>query len=1129
MQPSAILQIQLIRSGASDEHPFAQSVLNIGRAADNDIVLEDPQVSGHHLRIELSGSSATVTDLGSTNGVKLNGQPVWPKTPTPLRFGDVLDLVEFRLALRPYEPGGMPAVAERVRMAVQAKPGLVAFVGDKVAKAPLAKSVTTLGRATDNDIVLEHPLVSRHHAQVTRQEDGDYLISDLGSANGLTVNGQRVPQRLLANGDTLTVGPTGQVALQFRVSLGFLPAEGLRPGDPDRRAGGSPSAQPKPAQPAAPMTGQLNLKGMEAISIGRASDNRIVLDHPQVSRHHALIERMGTRYRIRDLKSSNGVFVNGARVEREAWLKEGDEIRIGSMKLALREDGIQQFGEEGLRLDVARLNKWVAKDKNLLQDISLSILPQEFVALVGMSGSGKSTLMDAINGFRPATHGAVYVNNVDLYRNFDLFRNDMGYVPQKDIVHAELTVYKALDYAAQLRMPADTSPADRHRRVTEVLHDLDLTERQDLLIQKLSGGQLKRVSIGVELVTQPRLFFLDEPTSGLDPGTEFEMMRLLRKLADQGRTIMLITHATKNVMMCDKVIFLARGGYVAYYGPPEEALPYFDQYRSPQDRQFKDIEFDDIYRILSDEARGQPKDWNDRYRQSRQFKENVVARLQHRHATPVDGQPAQGNLEPISRRQASRAHKQVSALRQFLILSARNLQIMAQDKASLVLMLALAPLIGLMDFIWGSKLFDLQYGDAGKAVTMLFMAALITILVGSLSSVREIVKEAEIYKRERAVNLKIAPYILSKIWVGVLLALYQSAVLLVCKLIFVHPPLSGLGVAAFFFTLVLGTLSGYLMGLLISAAAPNQNMALLLVIVVLVPQFLFSGALLALDLIPGGEWISVAMSTRWGFESLVNVTGMGRDVANDLCWRDFTVQERDALTEDQKRKFGCQCMGAGLFETCRFPGLLNPESYNDDIRRALNEAAPSEPLEPTPYPTLTPPPSPTPRPTPTPPPSPTPPPTPTPPPPPGLFGDQNAYRAQVEKQQRDYGEVLRQQGQEYAAAREAQGNEYAKVREAQGNEYQQVREAQGIEYARQREKQGLDYRDKMRLYGDQLTEWEKKRGKAIAIAEGKIKAIMDNYGRTFRGGLAGRWSAMVGIMVVVFVLVLVFQKRKDVV
>jgi ABC transport system ATP-binding/permease protein len=236
--------------------------------------------------------------------------------------------------------------------------------------------------------------------------------------------------------------------------------------------------------------------------------------------------------------------------------------------------------------------------------------------------------MDAINGFRPGTHGTVYANGTNLYENFDMFRNDMGYVPQKDIVHMELTVYKALDYAAQLRMPADVTPEERHQRILEVLADLDLSERKDLPIHKLSGGQLKRVSIGVELLTKPRLFFLDEPTSGLDPGTEYNMMRLLRKLADQGRTIMLITHATKNVMMCDKVIILVRGGRLAFYGPPEEALVYFDAHRTEYERRIKAMEFDDIYTILEDETRGEPQDWHERYQQSSAYQKYVVDRLQ---------------------------------------------------------------------------------------------------------------------------------------------------------------------------------------------------------------------------------------------------------------------------------------------------------------------------------------------------------------------------------------------------------------------------------------------------------------------------------------------------------------------
>jgi ABC-type multidrug transport system ATPase subunit len=178
----------------------------------------------------------------------------------------------------------------------------------------------------------------------------------------------------------------------------------------------------------------------------------------------------------------------------------------------------------------------------------------------------------------------VLVNGIDVYRNFDAIRNEIGYVPQRDIIHMELTVYQALDYAARLRMPRDTSKAERHKRITEVLEDLDLVHRKDVQISGLSGGQQKRVSIGVELLTRPGLFFLDEPTSGLDPGTETAFMHLMRRLADQGRTIVMVTHATKNVMLADKVVFLARGGYLAWFGPPDEALAYFDQYRTERER-----------------------------------------------------------------------------------------------------------------------------------------------------------------------------------------------------------------------------------------------------------------------------------------------------------------------------------------------------------------------------------------------------------------------------------------------------------------------------------------------------------------------------------------------------------------
>lgn len=923
-----VLQVRLSRGG-QDEHPLTGNEVSLGRADDNDIVLDGPLVSRRHLKLSIDGSGqVTAMDLGSLNGTRYNGQPLSARRAVALRVDDELQVDEFHLSVRyvtPQSPAA-PAVASRVRIQVTPQPTLVVSTQDRVQKIVLAKPVVEIGRAGESDVVIPSPQVSSRHARV--QISGDtFVIQDLQSRNGLIYNGQRVTQQVLRDGESVLIGQ--DVVLQVRNHAGFMPQTGIG-------AAAIPGVA-VPARAGGPLPGAtrvLALQAEEAITIGRAPDNTIALDHPQVSRYHALIERLGTRRRIKDLKSANGVFVNGKRIDREAWLTEGDEVRIGGIKLRLAADHVHQMAEEGVRLDVLRINRWIAKNRNLLQDISLSIQPQEFVALVGLSGAGKSTLMDAINGFRPATHGTVLANGTNLYQNFDMFRNDMGYVPQKDIVHTELTVYQALDYAAQLRMPADTSREERHQRITEVMEDLDLTERKDLSIHKLSGGQLKRVSIGVELLTKPRLFFLDEPTSGLDPGTEFNMMRLLRKLADQGRTIVLVTHATKNVMMCDKVIILVRGGRIAYFGPPEDALVYFDHYRTDQERRVKDVEFDDIYTILEDEQRGTPEEWDQRYRQSQSHHKFVTGRLRE-----VQVDAGSGAAQPAERAiTRQKPVKRVSALRQFLILSMRNLKIMTQDKASLALMLALSPIIGLADFMWGRQLFNPVLGDAFSIITMLFMMGLISILVGSMASVREIVKEVDIYKRERAIALKIAPYIFSKLWVGLVLAFYQAVIFLLTKWLLVGfgPSILGVGAwGAMFITLFIGSLSGYLMGLAISAGSPNQMVALLMVILVLVPQFLFAGALMPLDLIPGGRIISAGATTRWAFGAFVRLSGVGEQLADDPCWPAERTLAGPALgwnewlqRSNDEKAGSCDCMGTGIFSSCKtFPGILNPEFF----------------------------------------------------------------------------------------------------------------------------------------------------------------------------------------------------------
>ena len=1070
---------------------LTEGQLIVGRGNECDLQITDKELSRKHLSILKSEGKVWITDLNSTNGTRLDGETIQPGAQVPLSTGQEIQIGSVTLKIQdvPSDKTAVhaepePAPAEHT---AQQKIGLSDFVlkyrkgTGAWQELPLPLGEFVIGRYVQSDIILDDHKISRRHAKVIAAKD-TIVIQDLGSTNGTQVDGQPLSPRrsfVLREEHTVTLGnyemkveKKKQVDLQPQTIIGefgdFLSTDekqAILGSEFDLRA--------------------LDFETNERISVGRTGDNDIVLDHPLVSRYHALIEKMGTRFRLKDLNSTNGVFVNGVHIENESWLTDGDTITIGATDFVLSGSNLQRQAEFGLQLEAQNINQYVTKELNLLKNIGLMIKPMEFVALVGMSGAGKTTLLNAISGYWPASDGQVLINGVNLYEYYDFFRNDIGYVPQKDIVHAELTPATALEYVARLRLPPDTTAAERAALVDEVLANLDLTERRDVPISNLSGGQLKRVSIGVELLTKPRLFFLDEPTSGLDPGTEYEMMKLLRRLADQGRTVMLVTHATKNVMLCDKVIFLARGGHLAFFGAPEKALDYFNEYRTTREQREKPMEFDDIYIVLNDEKRGTPEDWGNRYKQSDVYRSMVFT-----EETPAQPTFIQQQIQQVQKK----AKRKVSGLRQFTILSSRNLKILFQDKVSLALMLAIAPVLGVMDFIWGSNLFDPAEGDSTKIITMWFMAALTTVLVGVISSVREIVKENEIYKRERAVNLKIAPYVLSKLWVGVVLALYQAGILLISKIIFVRPDLpSAASFGALYLTFFLSTLCGYFIGLAISAGAPNQNAAMMLIILVLVPQFLFAGALLPLDLIPGGEAISVFMPTRWAFEALVRISGMGDQLAEDSCWA-LEKDERNDLTSEQKE--ACPCMGESIFTECaEFPGILSSDFFDEDAAIALAESRPEEPPMPTPYPSLTPLPTPTQLP------SPTPNPTPSDP--------------------RDMGD--------YMDLQQEQGAAYQDKIMAQMEVYREDSEEQGQLYSDQRSEQGDDYQELMQNYGDERSRWQEDREKAISNAEGILENIYDNYGQAFTGSVTNRWLIMGGLMFVLIGVVLVFQKRKDVV
>jgi ABC-type multidrug transport system ATPase subunit len=645
-----------------------------------------------------------------------------------------------------------------------------------------------------------------------------------------------------------------------------------------------------------------------ATSIGRDPQNDLVLPHPQVSRFHASIIQRGDRWLIQDLGSTNGTFLNGMAATSPLPLAPGDTISISDFVFHFDGAALEQESQEGrARIDAIDLRRVVGEGQVILQDVSLSIYPREFVAIVGVSGAGKSTLMSALSGFHPADSGSVYVNGIDFYQHFDAFRPTLGYVPQDDIIHRELTVVRALHYAALLRMPEDSRPAEIERRLDEVLNDLQLTERRDVAIGRLSGGQRKRVSIGVELLTKPRLFYLDEPTSGLDPGLEAEMMQIFRRMADQGHTTLVITHATKNLLLADQVVFLARGGHLAYFGPPQDALDYFGA-----------EDFVDIYLKLERER--SPEQWGRDFKRSSHYQSNVQRRLKEA------GLPAPGNqvaMPPPARSAAAglgtpKKPRLGSGVRQLGILMSRYMEILARDTRNLMILLAQAPIMAtLLLFAYPSDVLSYNVGDYNRAKSLIFFLVCISIWFGTSNSAREIAKEAAIWRRERTVNLGIFPYVLSKVIVLLGLAAVQGVVMLgMVSLKVVWPALGWALYAKLYLVFVLVAAAGLTMGLMCSALVSNPDKAASLVPILLIPQIVFSGAMMPLEGV--SEWISYLTISKWGLELMGNIIHIWKIPL--VTWPYVRLSPETAFDIEPRTHYWVLCGYVALFvvATCYF-------------------------------------------------------------------------------------------------------------------------------------------------------------------------------------------------------------------
>ncbi|MER5480968.1 FHA domain-containing protein [Streptomyces sp. NPDC002734] len=772
----------------------------------------------------------------------------------------------------------------------------------------------TIGRDPQGDVVLEDARVSWRHATV-RHADGGWVLEDHGSTNGTWVQGQRVQQTRLEPGAPVHLGnatdgprltPSAAPAPAAHQAQAHAPhAQApqahapqaaphaqLFPGQapqaqPAQGGGWGPQQPPVPHQAPAPFpqqgggpavppqaVPQAGPGGAQPIyaerspttfhefslgrvmRIGRALENELVVSDLQVSRHHAEFHATPDgRFEIRDLGSHNGTYVNGQPIPKggNRLLGPMDVVGVGHSTFRLVGDRLEEFVDTGeVSFSARHLTVTVDGGKQILKDVSFAVPEKSLIAVIGPSGSGKSTLLKALTGYRPADQGDVLYDNRNLYKQFAELRQRIGLVPQDDILHKELTVKKALGYAAKLRFPADTTSAERAARIDEVLRELKLDIHKDKKVTSLSGGQRKRVSVALELLTKPSLIFLDEPTSGLDPGMDRDVMQLLRGLADDGRTVLVVTHSVAELAICDKLLVMAPGGAVAYFGPPDEALNFFG-YTTWAD-------------VFSAFENYRDYDWAGRWKGSQHY-QTYAADIDAVAPQPVHMPPPQ----------AIRPPKPQSWFSQFVTLVRRYTSVIVSDRGFLALMVLLPAVIGAVSLLINPDRGLLpnplhpQTGRIvpnGTATTVLLILAVGACFAGAANSVRELIKERVIYERERATGLSRSAYLMSKVFVLGMITVFQGLLVGVIgfasrdipaeglllgdsTLIELSLPIMGLGFTSMMF------------GLIISALVKTAEKTMPLLVMFAIIQVVFTGCLFALHGTLGVNEFSYLMPSRW--------------------------------------------------------------------------------------------------------------------------------------------------------------------------------------------------------------------------------------------------------------------------
>ena len=683
------------------------------------------------------------------------------------------------------------------------------------------KKVLNIGRGDK----ISNQFVSRNHIQVFFNNDNRLIFQDVGSTHGTELNGRKIDsgrEYLLEIGSEIKLA--GDKGVLILVQNENYSIDNLQTGDRDTS-----------------ISEAIKKKTSKKVTIGRSKSCDFPISGSTVSRVHASIELKKIKgnffYLVRDNKSLNGTYVNGRKIYKPTIITKNDKIFIGSYVLTL--NGTSEYG--GRSIQNLRKNKYAlkaygirkdyvkkGKSTTVLQKTDIKIESKSSLALMGPSGCGKSTLLKILLGDVKPTAGSVEILGLDLHSNFEYLKSRIGYVPQDDIIHKELTVYQSLRFTAKLRL-SDASDAQIDQKINDLLTKFGVKHIKDKEIGSISGGQRKRISIAVELISDPDILFLDEPTSPLDPQTIVELLDLVKKLTSEGRTVIMVTHKPSDLDYLDKVIFMAacsdekyyEGGGVCFFDVPEKIKSHF-----------KVTESWEVFKLISSKKA--------------QIKIN-----EYKNSHISKSGKSITNKNKVS--------SQSSPISQYLWLTYRYFTIKFNDRVNSAIMLVQAPIIAI--------LICMIFPRITSAV--LFISAISAIWFGCNNAAREVVGEKHIYRRERMYNLYILPYIFSKITVLSFFSIIQSALFILILSIY-YDGISPDSIAindphyAFFWMSFLSISSSFL-GLLLSSVMDTTEKVMTIVPIVLIPQIMLAG--LVTNIHNGFiEFLSYLTLSRWGTE-----------------------------------------------------------------------------------------------------------------------------------------------------------------------------------------------------------------------------------------------------------------------